>query len=311
MTRCLVLFGPTASGKSAAALTLARRYDGTVINADSVQVYRDLRILTARPSEADEAAVPHRLYGVLDGAEICTAQRWRDLAVAEIRDAAAAGRVPILCGGTGFYIKALTAGLSGIPPVPDDVRQAMRARVEAAPVAMWKTLRRRDPPAAARIAPPDRQRVARALEVLAATGRPLSAWQADPPDGPPPGLRFATIVLNPPHKALAQRCESRFDTMIDAGAMAEVRALTTRSLPGDRPLTRAVGVPELAAHLRGEMPLDEAITRAKTATRRYAKRQVTWLKRQIVPDCFIDEQLSESFMEKIFAFIEENRLTRV
>lgn len=310
MTRCLVLFGPTASGKSAAATALAERYGGTVINADSMQVYRDLRILTARPSEAEEAAVPHRLYGTLDGAEICTAQRWRAMATEEIGDAIALGRVPILCGGTGFYIKALTVGLSSIPEIPEDVREAVRARVEQAPVDSWEHLRVVDPAAASKIEPMDRQRVARALEVLAATDRPLSAWQADPPDGPPTGLSFTTITLNPPRKQLTQRCDARFDTMLESGALEEVEALLARNLSLDRPLMRAVGVPELAAYLRGDCTLDAAAASAKTATRRYAKRQVTWLKGQFVSDFIMIEQVSESSVPKIFAFIEENGLIR-
>lgn len=310
MKRCIILYGPTASGKSALALALAARYGGRIINADSMQVYRDLRILTARPTVEEEALAPHRLYGVLDGAEICTAQRWRDMALAEIEDAAGDGAVPILCGGTGFYFKALTIGLSTIPETPDSIREEVRARVEAAPVESWEDLQKLDPDAASRIQPMDRQRVARALEVLEATGRPLSAWQSDPPDGPPKDLAFTTITLNPPRKELVARCDRRFDRMIEDGALAEVEALLARHIENDRPLMRAVGVPELAAYLSGTCSLEAAVETAKTATRRYAKRQVTWLKRQIISDFQINTQFPEKLAGEIFSFIEENGLLR-
>jgi tRNA dimethylallyltransferase len=308
---CLVLFGPTASGKSALAMDLARTLDGTVINADSMQIYRDLRILTARPPAEDEAAVPHRLYGVMDAAERCSASLWRDRAVEEIRAASAARRVPILCGGTGFYIKALTQGLSPMPEIPPEIRRTVRAEVDVAPgTEAWERLRAADPQAARRIEPMDRQRIARALEVLAATGRTLSDWQAVPPTGPPADLRFTLIALDPPRAALRAACDARLDAMLAAGALEEVRALMARDLPPDRPLLRAVGVPELAAHLAGACSLATALEDAKTATRRYAKRQTTWLKTQIIPDYRLTAQYSERFLPDILSFVEEIGLIR-
>jgi len=309
---CIVLYGPTASGKSALALAVAQRFGGVVINADSMQIYRDLRILSARPSAEEEALVPHRLYGVLDGDDVCSAARWRDMARMEIQAAHAAGRIPILCGGTGFYIKALIQGLSPMPQVPPEIRAQIRAEVAAAPgVSAWDRLQELDPVAAARIEPMDMQRISRALEIYAATGRILTDWQNDPLDGPPPGLTFLTCVMVPPRAELVARCDARLDAMVDQGALAEVSALMARGLPDDRPIMRAVGVPELTAHLMGQLTLAEALVQAKTATRRYAKRQATWAKNQIVPNFLIKEKYSESLEARFFAFIEENGLIRV
>ena len=309
---CLVIFGPTASGKSDLALALADRYRGTIINADSMQIYKDLRLLTARPSVEDETAQPHRLYGVLDGDQVCSAADWRALALAEINAVLAEGRVPILCGGTGFYLKAMVEGLSPMPEIPPDLRVDVRARVEALPGAeAWDWLQRIDPVAAARIEPMDKQRISRALEVFESTGRPLTDWQAQPLSGPPPGLAFTTFALNPPRDVLRSRCDLRFDWMMERGALEEVETLLTRNLPSDRPLMRAVGVPELAAYIRGELPRDDAVARAKAATRQYAKRQSTWLKNQIITSFSKNEQFSKRSEGDFFAFIEENGLIKV
>lgn len=309
-TPALVILGPTASGKSALALDVAEAFGGTIVNADSMQIYRELPRLTARPSAADEARVPHRLYGVLGAAETCSAHRWRALAIEAMDEAAAAGRLPILAGGTGFYVKAMLEGLSPMPEVPEAVRERVRAQVEAdGPERLHDKLTRIDPPAAEKIAPADRQRIARALEVFEASGRTLSSWQAAPPQGPPPGFAFTVIVLQPPRAVLVRRIEDRFEAMVAAGAMEEVRALLTAEPPADAPLLKAVGAPELAAAARGEMSLAEAVEAAKIATRQYAKRQVTWLRRQIVPDLMLEEQYSEKLRERVFAFIRDKRLT--
>lgn len=309
-TPALVILGPTASGKSALALDLAEEFGGTIVNADSMQIYRDLPLLTARPSAEDEARVPHRLYGVLGAAETCSAHRWRGFAVEAMEEAAAAGRLPILAGGTGFYVKAMLEGLSPMPEVPDAVREAVRARVEAeGPERLHEELARIDPRAAERIAPADRQRIARALEVHEASGRTLSSWQAEPPQGPPPGFRFTTLVLSPPRDLLVRRIEARFDAMVKAGALEEVAALLDADPPADAPLLKAVGAPELSSAVRGERSLAEAVEAAKIATRQYAKRQTTWLRRQIVTDLVLQEQYSEKLREKVFAFIRDKRLT--
>ncbi|MBP5856150.1 tRNA (adenosine(37)-N6)-dimethylallyltransferase MiaA [Marivibrio halodurans] len=308
--RIPILLGPTASGKSALALAAAEAFDGTVINADSMQLYRELRLLTARPSVAEEARAPHSLYGILDGSDPCSAHRWRGLATEAIRETLAHGRLPILVGGTGFYIKAIAEGLSPMPEIPETVRTAVRRTIERdGAAASHARLAGIDPAAADRIAPADRQRIARALEVFEASGRPLSAWQAEPPAGPPPGLRFATAALIPPREMLVPRIEARFHAMMAEGALAEVEALLAKGLPADAPIMKAVGVPELGAILTGTATWEAGVANAITATRRYAKRQATWLKRQIISDISINEKYSEKSMDRFFAFIRSNALT--
>lgn len=307
----LIVAGPTASGKSALALSVAEEFDGVVINADSMQVYAELRVLTARPGPADEALVPHRLYGVLPVTDICSAARWRDMAADAIAEAHAAGRLPILCGGTGLYLRALMQGLSPIPEIPEAVRQAVRDRLALeGPEAQHERLRDSDPETAARLEPRDRQRVARALEVLAATGRTLSSWQTEPPEGPPPGLRFKVIVLAPPRDALYTACDDRLVAMVRAGALEEVEAIRQEGFDPALPAMRALGVPAFLRHQAGELGLEEAIDEAQQATRRYAKRQTTWFKHQIVSDFLLSAQYSQKIDPKIFSFIRQNLLTR-
>lgn len=281
----VLLCGPTASGKSALALALAEALGGTLINADSMQVYKDLRVLTARPTPDEEARVPHRLYGVLDGAEVCSAARWADMAATAARETWAEGRLPLMVGGTGLYLRALTEGLAAIPDIPPDVRDAARTRVaaEGAPAAHG-ALAVRDPDTAARIDPGNAQRVARAWEVLEATGRPLSFWQDRPPVRPLPEARVLTLVLDPPREALRAAIDARFVRMVEAGALDEVSALLARRLAPDAPVMKAVGVPDLAAHLTGEIDLSTAVARAQAASRQYAKRQRTWIRGQVQAD---------------------------
>jgi len=306
----LIVAGPTASGKSVLALDVAAEFDGVVINADSMQVYAELRILTARPDEAAEARVPHRLYGVLPVKEVCSAARWRDMALEAINEAHQAGRLPILCGGTGLYLRSLMQGLSPIPGIPDEIRNEVRARLEQeGPDAQFGRLRVVDPETAGRLAPGDRQRVARALEVQAATGRPLSAWLAVPPEGPPPGLRFKTIILAPPRDDLYAACDERLLQMVRAGALEEVEALRQEAVDPSLPAMRALGLPAFLCHQAGELGLEEAIEAAQQATRRYAKRQMTWFRHQIVSDFDIHTQYSVKFIPEIFSFIRQNLLT--
>ena len=313
----LIVTGPTASGKSGLALALARALDGVVINADAMQVYRELAVLTARPQPADCAAAPHRLYGVMPGSEACSAGRWRDMALAEIAAARAAGRVPILVGGTGLYLRALTGGLAEMPAIPEEVRHAARRRHEASGgEAFHGELARRDPVMAARLEPGDSQRLIRAWEVLEATGRSLAEWQ-DRGGAPPAPYRFARIVLQPPREALFAACDGRFRAMMEAGALDEVRALAALGLDLALPVMKALGVPELAAHLRGELDLEAAIAQAQQATRRYAKRQTTWLRTQTPRDVssndpaplVINKQYSESLNQEIFKIIRGLGLT--
>lgn len=273
-----LIAGPTASGKSALALALAEKHQGTVINADSAQVYRDLRVLSARPSPEEEARVPHRLFGTIDGAESCSAARWAEDAKDAIAEARAAGHLPILVGGTGLYLRTL---IDGIAPVPE-IDPVIRAEVRAMPVAeAHAVLARLDPAAAARLRSTDTTRVARALEVIRSTGRPLADWQAERVGGIGGAVMLLPLVLLPDRGWLLERCDRRLAAMFDAGAIEEVeRLIARRDVPPDAPVRRAIGVPEIAAMLAGEIDRDTALERARLATRQYAKRQYTWFRNQ-------------------------------
>ena len=304
----VIVAGPTASGKSALAMALAVEFDGVIINADSMQIYRELRILTARPGPDDEARIPHRLYGVMGVRSACSAAHWRDLALVELEAARAAGKLAILCGGTGLYLRALMRGLSPVPEIDGEIRQAVRARLERdGAAALHDALAAVDPAMAARLAPRDRQRIARAWEVFEATGRPLSQWHAMPESGPPPGTHIATVVLRPPRAALYAACDARMHAMIEAGALAEIAALA--GIDPALPALTALGIAGFRRHLDGEITLEEAILLAQQATRRYAKRQMTWFKNQIIADYDVLAQYSEKFLPEIFSFIRQTLLT--
>ena len=280
--RAVLIAGPTASGKSALAITLAERLGGTIVNADSMQVYRDLRIITARPAPDDEARVPHRLYGHVDAAENYSVGRWCADAGAALDDIRREGRLPILVGGTGLYFKALTQGLSVVPPTPPDIRAAVRARCDAeGAMALHAELARRDPATAAKLKPGDRMRITRALEVLEATGRSLADWHRD---GMPAMLdpsEALMVFLDVDRGELRRRIDARFDTMLAQGALEEVRRLAARSLDPMLPAMKAHGVPWLRRHLTGEITLAEAAEGGKADTRRYTKRQATWFRHQM------------------------------
>jgi tRNA dimethylallyltransferase len=304
----VIIAGPTASGKSALALELAAALDGTIINADSQQIYRDLMILSARPDAAAMRRVPHRLYGILDAAERGSVGRWREMALTEIEAAQARGSLPFLVGGTGLYLRAIQHGLAAVPPIPAAIRAEAAALYEA---FGGPTFRERltglDPAAASRLPSGDRQRLLRAWEVAQATGRPLGEWQRGAA-GPLP-YYFATILTMPPREALYAACDARFAAMIADGAVEETAALAARGLAPDLPAMKAVGVPELLRHLRGETRLAEAVAAGQRATRRYAKRQMTWFRHQIVPDLILGEQISEALLRQSRDFIERFRLT--
>jgi tRNA dimethylallyltransferase len=280
--KAVLIAGPTASGKSALALELAERAGGTVINTDSMQVYRDLRILTARPAMEEEARVPHRLYGHVDAAANFSAGAWVSDAAKVLEETRAEGRLPIFIGGSGLYFKALTQGLSAVPPVPPEIREAVRARLDLDGVeALHAELARRDPVSAERLKPRDRTRIARALEVVEATGRSLGDWHREGlPPLLPPGT-FAALFLAPDRDALYARIDARFDTMLKAGALEEVARLAARGLDPLLPAMKAHGVPALIRHLKGEISLQEAATIGKADTRHYAKRQFTWFRHQL------------------------------
>ena len=311
--RVVVVTGPTASGKSALAARLAAALDGVVINADSMQVYDGLSILTARPGGAELALAPHRLYGVLPPEEACSAGRWREMALAEIEAARRDGKLPVLCGGTGLYLRALIEGIAELPAIPGDVREAARSlHRELGGEAFHGRLAERDPATAARLHPNDSQRLIRAWEVLEATGKPLSAWHAEAGQAPAP-YDFRRIVVLPPREALYESCDARFGKMLEAGALEEVAALLARGLDPRLPAMKALAVPELIRHLRGELSLEAAAEGARTATRRYAKRQLTWLRgeesRQKIQSLIIEEKFSERKWKEYFPKIREFVLT--
>jgi len=272
-----LIAGPTASGKSALATALGKRLDSVVINADSAQVYRDLAILSARPTSDEMAGVPHKLFGYIDGAEACSAARWAADAVAAIDATLAEGRLPILAGGTGLYLRTLLDGIAPVPEIDPEIRRTVRALDVADAHA---ALSREDPAAAARLAPADTSRVARALEVVRSTGRPLADWQSERQGGIAGRIRLAPLILLPPRDWLFARIERRFGEMIERGAIAEVATLVARDLDPALPVMRAIGVPEIAAYLRGEVSAEALPERGTIATRQYGKRQYTWFSRQ-------------------------------
>jgi tRNA dimethylallyltransferase len=281
-TKAVLIAGPTASGKSALALELARTHGGVVINADSMQVYRDLRVITARPTPDEETQVPHRLYGHVDAAVNCSAGMWVSDVESVLADVRADGRLPIFVGGSGLYFKALTRGLSAVPPVPPEVREAVRARLDRdGPEMLYEELRQCDPVAAERLKPRDRSRIARALEVIEATGRSLTDWHHEglPPLLPPE--QVTAVFLAPERDQLYTRIDARFGTMLANGALEEVQQLAARRLDPLLPAMKAHGVPALIRHLAGELSLEEAAAIGQLDTRRYAKRQFTWFRHQL------------------------------
>lgn len=310
MTKPAILIaGPTASGKSAVALKLAQALGGVVINADSMQVYSDLRVLTVRPTAEQEARAPHRLYGVMGAEQNCSVGRWLGLVEAALAESRRQNWPPIFVGGTGLYFKALTDGLVRVPDIPNGVRQQARQLFTELGAARFRqNLAQRDPEAAARLPSSDRQRLIRAWEVVAATGTPLKDWQQTEAN-PPLVSHPVQIVLQPDRAWLYGRCDARFDRMIAQGAIDEVRSLMARRLAPDLPAMKALGVPLLIAALEGRCTMDEAISAAKTATRHYAKRQMTWFRNQMISWKRVSEQDSERIAEEIFSIIRENALT--
>jgi tRNA dimethylallyltransferase len=268
-----VIAGPTASGKSAMALELAKRLGGTIINADASQLYADLRIVSARPDAADEALAPHRLYGVLDGDDIANAARWAGMARAAIDTAIAAGRLPIVVGGTGMYLGSLIDGMAPVPAIDAGVRAAVRALATADAAA---ALAREDPALAARLQPADRQRLLRGLEVVRDTGRSLIDWQRECVGSLADAYDVRAMLVDVDRVTLRARVAPRLSAMLDAGALDEVAALEARQLPADRPVLRALGVAEFAALLAGRMTREAAVAAATIATQQYQKRQLTW-----------------------------------
>lgn len=280
--RALLIMGPTASGKSALALALAARMPAEIVNADSMQVYRDLRVLTARPTLAEEAQAPHHLYGHVDAGERYSVGRWLADALAVMADIHAHGKTPILVGGTGLYFSALTRGLMETPPADAEVRAALEARLreEGAP-ALHAALAAVDPESAARLQPNDAPRILRALEIYETTGAPIGAFQAQTKPALARDQWAGLALVREPRDALYAGIDARFDTMLKTGALDEARALAGRHLDPNLPAMKAHGAPALMTHLRGELSLDAAAEIGKRDTRRYAKRQHTWIRNQM------------------------------
>ncbi len=277
----LLIAGPTASGKSALALRLAESWGGEIVNADALQLYADLRVLSARPSPEEEARVPHHLFGLADAADGWSTGRWLRAAVEVLDEIKGRGRPAMMVGGTGLYFKALTEGLADIPAVPAAVRGAVSARYDGiGEIAFRDELAARDLAAEARIAQGDRQRLVRAYEVHEATGKALSDWQGETTPVLASGS-WRGVALEPPRDLLYARCDARMGRMVEDGALAEVAALTARGLDPALPAMKAVGLRELASHLAGERSLEDAMDLARQETRRYAKRQLTWLRNQM------------------------------
>ena len=277
----VVIAGPTASGKSALALTLAQQIQGVIVNADSAQIYRDLKILSAAPTTEEVQKAEHRLYGVQDGAIPCSAADWAAMARREVEDIHARAKTPILAGGTGLYLRTLLYGIAPVPAIDPEVR----ARVRETDVGdNYLKLRTFDAKAAERLKPADTARVNRALEVILSTGRTLGEWQEQREGGIADKVELRPLILLPPRKWLYARCDDRFAHMIDEGAVSEVEALLARQLDANLPVMRAIGVRELSGYLLGSATLDEAVAAGRQATRRYAKRQYAWFAHQPPPD---------------------------
>ena len=314
----VLIAGPTASGKSRLAVALAEALGefggGRIVNADALQVYRELRIVTARPGAADEAREPHGRYGVLSALDVCSAARWRGMAMAEIRAAHADGAVPIVVGGSGLYFKVLTEGIAAVPEIPEEVRREGRSRLaQLGAAGLHAEIAAADGESAAAIAPGDSQRVVRAWEVLEATGDSLLAWQrrAGPPE-PLPGP-VARLVLLPPREDVYAAASARVVRMVADGALDEVAAFARLDPAPDLPAARALGVPEFRAVLAGGLRIEDAVAAIQRGSRRYAKRQFTWYRHQATDWTVMagdpGAQLSESFFPQVFPFIRQFLLT--
>jgi tRNA dimethylallyltransferase len=299
MSAIILIAGPTASGKSALALELAEKLSGVIINADSMQIYRDLQIITARPSPEEESRVRHRLYGHVDAGENYSVGRWFAEATQALTETREQGRPALLVGGTGLYFSTLTRGIAAVPPIPEELRREVRARLIAeGTAALHAELAARDAATAARLNPGDRARITRALEVMLATGRSLTAWHDDNTRPSVDIQRAAKVFLMPERDALRSQIDARFDAMMAAGALAEVRALAARHLDPNLPAMKAHGVPWLIRHLNGEITLDEGVAQAKRDTQRYTKRQATWFRNQLPQFEWVEPREAAASVEK-------------
>jgi len=300
----LIVAGPTASGKSDFALEVAKKYNGVIINCDSMQVYSELQIITARPSLIDEGIISHKLYGIISVKDVFSAGIWRDLAITEIKKCWQSGNLPIITGGTGLYIKALMEGLTEIPSISKEIiEEVTKRRKKIGIEAFHRELRNFDPVSAERLNRSDSQRVTRAYAVYVATDRSLSDWHDQKPTIEPFVAHYQSIIFEPPRDALYNSCEKRIDLMLENGVLGEVRSLMDINLDPMRPAMKALGVREFTAFLDNKMTIDEAVNAAKQSTRRYAKRQMTWFRNQIVQDYRLKTQYSKRIIPEIFSKI--------
>lgn len=304
MTQVILIGGPTASGKSSLAVTLCALLNGVVINADSQQLYQGLPLLTAQPDPQDIDRIPHRLYACLSAKDTCSVTQWRDMALQEIAQITRENKLPVLVGGTGFYLKTLLEGISPIPDVPDIIRtETMERQQELGNPAFHTELGQFDPVMAERLSPNDTQRLIRAYEIYKATGKSLSHWQSLPPEKPPAHLSFTTLTVLPPRDYLYERCDKRFIQMMDQGAIEETENLYQHIknglVPADAPVTKAIGFHEICALLDGTLDRETAITKAQQRTRNYAKRQSTWFRHQITPDILLSEPVKSVDIKKL------------
>ncbi|MED5304708.1 MAG: tRNA (adenosine(37)-N6)-dimethylallyltransferase MiaA [Pseudomonadota bacterium] len=301
----LMICGPTAAGKSGLALALAERYGGVIINADSMQLYADLRVLTARPDVSEEASVPHRLYGVLDGAERASVASWLTMATREIETARDAGRLPILTGGTGLYFHAAMKGLAPVPDVPPDIHaECIAEYAERGGEAFRRDLLELDPVLGSQLHDGDSQRLVRAMGVVRASGRALSAWQADPHEGAIAG-RPVRVAMMPPREELYEKINTRFSAMMEGGARSEVSTLAARGLAPSLPVMKAIGVREIMALQAGDIDEARAVELASRDSRRYAKRQMTWIRNNFHAEMILEKKFSERKMTEIFSILSK------
>ena len=309
--KVLIVAGPTASGKSDLALGLAEKFGGVVINADSMQIYEGLEVITASPKRVARSRAPHKLYGVWDPAISFSVGQWVGLAKQEIRAAHKAGLVPIVVGGTGMYLRTLIKGIAETPAIPFVIRKNVRSRLaDKGSVILHAELSKFDPNTAARLDVSDRQRIARAIEIFEATGKTLTQWHHESIQTEISSeFNFRSVLLKPPRKLLYAACNDRFEEMLRTCDLAEVAALVDRKLDPGLPAMKALGIPEIIKYLAGELILEEAVLAGQQATRRYVKRQGTWFKNKFVADMIVESKYNNTFNHEIFPFISKFLLT--